>query len=293
MDYILIRILYIYWYVLYIYTLIRIISSFFIIVYLLVHTVSFFSLYLDHFRFWEVIFSVDQIGAGIMMGPALGAPLQAINLQIYGFGIDGNNSPGIVLLVVPRWLLLFECRANLPWKCGSRTKVCISNLLVTSRFFNVKGRGADCWLCLKVIFQSFNLCIAFWDSIYVGRSYSIYSPRSSGTFEDVAKPNMRGLIEPWMGKKLLSVEMVGMLWGWSVCLQAQRYQRSAFPEWSPLLSWSSSSSCRLYFLLYQYRFRHDGDMIWYDLSMMEKMMSLMIYVSCNFMYVSYVYVICT
>ena len=221
----------IYWYVytyidmyffkyIYIYTLIRIISSFFIIIYLLVHTVSFFSLYLDHFRFWEIIFSVDQIGAGIMMGPALGAPLQAINLQIYGFGIDGNNSPGIVLLVVPRWLLLFECRANLPWKCGSRTKVCISNLLVTSRFFNVKGRGADCWLSLKVIFQSFNLCIAFWDSIYVGRSYSIYSPRSSGTFEDVAKPNMRGLIEPWMGKKLLSVEMVGMLWGWSVCLQA-------------------------------------------------------------------------
>ena len=37
-----------------------------------------------------------------MMGPALGAPLQAINLQIYGFSIDGNNSPGIVLLVVPR-----------------------------------------------------------------------------------------------------------------------------------------------------------------------------------------------
>jgi len=89
-------------YFLNIYTLIRIISSFFIIIYLLVHTVSFFSLYLDHFRFWEIIFSVDQIGAGIMMGPALGAPLQAINLQIYGFGIDGNNSPGIVLLVVPR-----------------------------------------------------------------------------------------------------------------------------------------------------------------------------------------------
>ena len=42
------------------------------------------------------------------MGPALGAPLQAINLQIYGFGIDGNNSPGIVLLVVPRLFFLFE-----------------------------------------------------------------------------------------------------------------------------------------------------------------------------------------
>lgn len=113
---------------------------------------------------------------GIMMGPALGAPLQAINLQIYGFGIDGNNSPGIVLLVV-----------------------CISNLLVTSRFFNVKGR-----------------------------SYSIYSPRSSGTFEDVAKPNMRGLIVCYMVFFGVNLNMASLetitpvvaqrLYGWGPCL---------------------------------------------------------------------------
>jgi hypothetical protein len=60
--------------------------------------------------------------SGIMMGPALGAPLQAINMQIWGFGIDGNNSPGLVLLVVTQqnhgWTILME-----DWGLDSRQRI--------------------------------------------------------------------------------------------------------------------------------------------------------------------------
>jgi len=37
---------------------------------------------------------------GIMMGPALGAPLQAIDWKLPGLTVDGNNGPGLVLVCV-------------------------------------------------------------------------------------------------------------------------------------------------------------------------------------------------
>ncbi|CAE7452198.1 mfsd8 [Symbiodinium natans] len=52
---------------------------------------------------------------GIMMGPALGAPLQAVDWKLLGFTVDGNNGPGVVLLLV-----------------------CIMNMLMSWRFFNVE-----------------------------------------------------------------------------------------------------------------------------------------------------------
>lgn len=55
---------------------------------------------------------------GIMMGPALGAPLQAIDFQLMGVTIDGNNGPGLVLFLV-----------------------CIANFTVTSFFFSGKGQS--------------------------------------------------------------------------------------------------------------------------------------------------------
>lgn len=110
---------------------------------------------------------------GIMMGPALGAPLQAINMQIWGFGIDGNNSPGLVLLVV-----------------------CISNLLVTSCFFNVTGRS--------------------------------YSTQASAYDTDFEKPNMKGLIVCYMVFFGVNLNMASLetitpvvaqrLYGWGPCL---------------------------------------------------------------------------
>lgn len=110
---------------------------------------------------------------GIMMGPALGAPLQAINLKIWGFGIDGNNSPGLVLLVV-----------------------CISNLLVTSCFFNVTGRS--------------------------------YSTQASTYDTDLEKPNMKGLIVCYMVFFGVNLNMASLetitpvvaqrLYGWGPCL---------------------------------------------------------------------------
>ena len=36
------------------------------------------------------------------MGPALGAPLQAIDFKFLGVTVDGNNGPGVVLLFAPR-----------------------------------------------------------------------------------------------------------------------------------------------------------------------------------------------
>mmetsp|Transcript_22098 Transcript_22098/g.31107 ORF Transcript_22098/g.31107 Transcript_22098/m.31107 type:complete len:518 (+) Transcript_22098:61-1614(+) len=54
---------------------------------------------------------------GIMMGPALGAPLQAIDFKFLGVTVDGNNGPGVVLLFV-----------------------CIMNILMSYRFFSVESR---------------------------------------------------------------------------------------------------------------------------------------------------------
>ena len=34
-----------------------------------------------------------------MMGPALGAPLQAVDWKLPGLVVDGNNGPGVVLLI--------------------------------------------------------------------------------------------------------------------------------------------------------------------------------------------------
>lgn len=70
---------------------------------------------------WPICLSkrlMSPVDSGIMMGPALGAPLQAINMQIWGFGIDGNNSPGLVLLVVTQqkpWVGRFW------WKTGGQS----------------------------------------------------------------------------------------------------------------------------------------------------------------------------
>ncbi|CAE7785082.1 Mfsd8 [Symbiodinium pilosum] len=52
---------------------------------------------------------------GIMMGPALGAPLQAVDWKLPGLVVDGNNGPGVVLLIV-----------------------CMMNMLVSWRFFTVE-----------------------------------------------------------------------------------------------------------------------------------------------------------
>ncbi|CAE7262965.1 mfsd8 [Symbiodinium necroappetens] len=53
---------------------------------------------------------------GIMMGPALGAPLQAVDFKLLGLTVDGNNGPGVVLLFV-----------------------CVMNMLMSWRFFNQSG----------------------------------------------------------------------------------------------------------------------------------------------------------
>mmetsp|Transcript_17732 Transcript_17732/g.49121 ORF Transcript_17732/g.49121 Transcript_17732/m.49121 type:complete len:494 (-) Transcript_17732:219-1700(-) len=57
---------------------------------------------------------------GIMLGPAFGAPLQAIRFTVPGLGlfIDGNNAPGLVLCVA-----------------------CLINIFITAKYFNPHASG--------------------------------------------------------------------------------------------------------------------------------------------------------
>ena len=290
----------IYWYVytyidmyLYIYcTLIRIISSFFIIIYLSLCSYSF-----HLFPCTWIISDFESLSFQL-------TKLEQASWWVQRWVLHSKQSifrsmASALMVTTARasccwWFLddcwLFECRRE---NVGFCTEVCISNLLVTSRFFNVKGRGADCWLCLKVIFQSFYLCMTF---LGFNICRSILFHLLSTFFWNLwrcGKAQHEGLDRTLDGQETLKRGD-----GWDVVGLVGVPSSSEIPAFS--ISWVITIAvmimivvmlCLFSSTVYHDHFRHDSDMIWYDLIMMEKMMRLMIYVSCNFMYVSYVYVI--